>query len=203
MTLLSQAKTLGGVGSILLLLTIAPVVGSVLGIVGLILILVALKYVSDAVNDKSIFSNAIVAVVLAIVGIAVAGAVVISYLFSYIGLGNLSSLPMTFRMGHLPPGGLFPLLSTIIIALAAVWIFYVVSAIFLRRSFSSVSTKLNVSVFQTAALIYLIGAALTIILVGFVLIFVADILFIIAFFSIPETITPQSGLSNQPQGNQL
>jgi uncharacterized membrane protein len=198
MTLLSQAKTLGGVGSILLLLTIAPSVGFVLGIVGLILILVALKYVSDAVNDKSIFNNAIIAIVLAIVGIVVAGAVVISYLLSYIGLGSLSSLPMTFRSGLLPPGGLLPLLSTIIIALAAVWIFYVVSAIFLRRSFGSVSTKLNVGMFQTAALIYLIGAALTIVLVGFVLIFVADILFIIAFFSIPETIAPQSGLSNQP-----
>jgi uncharacterized membrane protein len=198
MTLLSQAKTLGGVGSILLLLTITPSVGFVLGIVGLVLILVALKYVSDAVSDKSIFNNAIIAVVLAIVGIVVATAVVISYLFSYIGLRILSSLPVTFSSVGLPPGGLLPLLSTIIIALAAVWIFYLVSAIFLRHSFSSVSTKLNVDMFQTAALIYLIGAALTIILVGFILVFVAEILFVVAFFSIPETITPQSRFSNQP-----
>jgi uncharacterized membrane protein len=198
MTLLSQAKTLGGVGSILLLLTITPSVGFILGIVGLVLILVALKYVSDAVSDKSIFNNAIIAVVLAIVGIVVAAVVVISYLFSYIGLSILSSLPVTFSSVGLPPGGLLPLLSTIIIALAAVWIFCLVSAIFLRRSFSSVSTKLNADMFQTAALIYLIGVALTIILVGFILVFVAEILFIVAFFSIPETITPQSGFSNQP-----
>ncbi len=57
--------------------------------------------------------------------------------------------------------------------------------------------------FGTAALLYLIGAALTIILVGFLLIFVAQILFIVAFFSLPDqlpaqpmaptTFTPSSG----------
>jgi uncharacterized membrane protein len=188
MTLLGQAKTLGGVGSILLLLAIVPSVGSILGIVGLILILIALKYISDAVGDRSIFNNAIIAVVLAIVGIVVAAVVVVSYLFSYVGLGNISSLPGTFNSGNLPPGGLVPLVSAIVIALAAVWIFYIVSAVFLRRSFDSVSTRLNVGMFHTAALIYLIGAALAIILVGFIIIFVADILFIVAFFSIPETI---------------
>jgi uncharacterized membrane protein len=125
---------------------------------------------------------------LAIVGIVLAAVVIISYLFNYVGLGNISSLPATFNSGNLPSGGLGPLISAIVIALAAVWIFYIVSAIFLRRSFNSVSTKLSVGMFHTAALIYLIGAALAIVLVGFILIYVADILFIVAFFSIPETI---------------
>ena len=188
MALLSQAKTLGGVGSILLLLTIVPSVGAILGIVGLILILLAVKYISDAVSDKAIFNNAILAVILTMVGIVIAAIVVVSYLFSYIGLGNLSSLPGSFSSGNLPPGGLVPLLTTIILALAAVWIFYLVSAIFLKRSFDAISTKLNVSMFRTAALIYLIGAALAIVLVGFILVFVAEILFIVAFFSIPEAL---------------
>ena len=197
MTLLGQAKTLGGVGSILLLLTIVPSAGSILGIIGLVLILLALKYVSDAVGDRSIFNNAVIAVVLAIVGIVVAAVVIISYVFNYVGIGNISSLPTTFSSGNLPSGGLGPLISAIIIALAAVWVFYIVSAIFLRRSFNSVSTKLSVNMFHTAALVYLIGAALAIILVGFILIFVADILFIVAFFSIPDTIT-QGPLPGNP-----
>jgi uncharacterized membrane protein len=197
MTLLGQAKTLGGVGSILLLLTFVPTVGSILGIVGLVLILIALKYISDAVGDRSIFSNAIIAVVLAIAGIVVAAAVIVSYLYNYVGFGNISSLPATISSGNLPSGGLGPLISAIVIALAAVWVFYVVSAIFLRRSSNSVSTKLNVGMFHTAALVYLIGAALAIILVGFILIFIADILFIVAFFSITETI-PQAAPTNNP-----
>lgn len=198
MTLLGQAKTLGGVGSILLLLTVAPSVGSILGIVGLILILTALKYISDAVSDRSIFNNAIIAVGLAIAGIVVAGIVVVSYLFSYVGLGNLSTLPGSFSSGSLPSGGLVPLLTTIAVALAAVWVCYVISAVFLRRSFNSISDKLHVGMFNTAALIYLIGAALAIVLVGFILVFVADILFVVAFFSIPEALPSEGGPPRQP-----
>jgi len=198
MTLLGQAKTLGGVGSILLLLTIVPSVGSILGIVGLILILVAVKYISDAVGDRSIFNNSIISVGLAIAGIVVAGIVIASYLFSYVGFGNVSTLPSSIHSGSLPPGGLVPLLTTIVAALAAVWVCYVISALFLRRSCNSISDKLHVGMFNTAALIYLIGAALAIVLVGFVLVFVADILFIVAFFSIPEALPSEGGLPRQP-----
>jgi uncharacterized membrane protein len=44
--------------------------------------------------------------------------------------------------------------------------------------------------FQTTGLLYLIGAALTIILVGFLILLIAEILQIVAFFSIPEQLPP-------------
>jgi len=44
---LAQAKSLGGVGAILTLLGIAPYAGTVLEIVGGIMVLIAIKYVSD------------------------------------------------------------------------------------------------------------------------------------------------------------
>jgi uncharacterized membrane protein len=61
MASLSQAKTLGGVGSILVLLGAIPNVGFVLAIVGFILILVAVKNVSESVNEPGIFNDMIIA----------------------------------------------------------------------------------------------------------------------------------------------
>src|SRR5437867_3008825 len=69
MASLSQAKTLGGVGSILALLGIVPSVGPVLSIAGLIMSLVAVKYVSDILRDKPIFNNMIITSILTIGGI--------------------------------------------------------------------------------------------------------------------------------------
>jgi uncharacterized membrane protein len=187
MALLSQAKTLGGIGSILVLLTLVPYVGVVLGIVGFILILIAVKYVSDSVGNRSIFNNMIISVILSIVGIIVGGLVVFASIFRYIGMGSLSGFP--WGPNSSPPpltGDMIGFIMSIITGLLLIWIFLLISAIFLRMSYNSIAAKLNVGMFRTTGLIYLIGAALTIVLVGLVLILVAEILQIIAFFSIPE-----------------
>jgi uncharacterized membrane protein len=44
--------------------------------------------------------------------------------------------------------------------------------------------------FNTTALLYLIGAATTIVVIGFVILLVAEILQIVAFFSLPEAPPP-------------
>jgi len=46
--------------------------------------------------------------------------------------------------------------------------------------------------FRTTGLLFLIGAATLIVLVGFVILFIAAILQIVAFFSIPEQLPSQS-----------
>ena len=190
---LSQAKTLGGVGSILGLLGIAPSVGWVLSIVGLIMTLVAVKYISDVLADKRIFKNMIVSVILGIGGIIVLVAFVFAAIARFIGVGNLfgasPGVPPT-----IPASDIISLIASLAIGLLAAWVLIVISAVFLRMSYKSVAARLNVGLFGTAALLYLIGAALTIILIGFVLIFVAQILLVVAFFSLPETPpAPSSG----------
>lgn len=181
---LSSAKTLGGVGSILILLTLVPSVGVILAIVGWILVLIALKYISDIVNDGSIFTNAIIAVLLSIVGLVVGFLVVLGSVFRFMGLNGYSfgSNPTTTTV----PTDIGGLIAGIVVGLAILWISGLISAIFLRMSLGKVSRALNVNMFGTAALLYLIGAALTIILIGFILLFVAEILLIVAFFSIPD-----------------
>jgi uncharacterized membrane protein len=181
---LSQAKTLGGVGSILVILTAVPLVGFILGIVGLVLILVAVKDISEAVNDRSIFNNMIISFFLGIVGLVVAGLVIVGSFLTYIGLRHLPG--PNFNPSTVPTGNLVGFVLSVIAGLVVFWVVLTISAVFLRRSYGSIATRLNVSMFGTAGLVYLIGAATAILLVGFLLLFVAQILTIVAFFSIEE-----------------
>jgi len=181
MNSLAQAKTLGGVGSILILLTIIPYAGIIFGIVGFVLVLVAVKDISDALGDKSIINNMIIAVILAIVGMAAGFAIALASLFPFF---------REFRPGYDSSMFVYPriygFLASLIFALIIVWIFYIISAFFLRKSYNTIASRLNINMFEKSALLFLIGAALTIILVGFIVIFVAEVLQTVAFFSIPE-----------------
>lgn len=194
---LNRAKTLGVIGSLLSLLIIVPSVGGILAIIGLILILFAVKDLSDGLNDRSIFSNMIWAIGLGILGIIVGVLVIFGTLFQFVGMNNLinaGTMPGTTPPVTIPPGDILGLVVGLIVGLVAIWAFYLVSAVFLKRSFDTISSRLNVNMFHTAALIYLIGAATTILVFGFALLFVAEILFLIAFISIPSSLTSQ----NQP-----
>jgi hypothetical protein len=71
--------------------------------------------------------------------------------------------------------------------LAVAWIALIISAIFIRRAFGTMAGRLDIRTFRTAGTLYLVGAALTIVLVGFIILFVAYIYQVISFFSIPET----------------
>jgi uncharacterized membrane protein len=191
---LSQAKSIGGVGSILIILAIVPVIGSVLSIIGLILVLIAVKYISDTLKDRSIFDNAIIAVVLAIVGIAIGAFVLFASLFSVVSLGGMSQFS-SFTPGpefSLTAADMMRLALAVLVPLTVLWIFSVVSTVFLRRSFNTISSKLNVGMFHTAALLFLIGAITVVVLVGFLIILIGAILQAIAFFSIPDQVSGSS-----------
>lgn len=175
MTKLGDAKTLGGIGSILLLI---PGVS----IIGYILILIAGKYISDELGDKSIFDNMLYAVIAGIVG-GVAAAFII---FTGAVFGAF-----TFALSAI---------AGIIVGLGIAWAGLIVSAIFLRRAYDTMATKLNVGTFRTAGMLYFIGAILTIILVGFLILFVAAIVQIVAFFSISEVVQGAQPQPMAPQG---
>jgi len=59
-----DAKILGGIGSILLIFPYT-------NIVGLILILIALKFIAGETKKSEIFTNALYAVIMGIIGLAV------------------------------------------------------------------------------------------------------------------------------------
>jgi uncharacterized membrane protein len=193
---ISDAKTLGGLGSILVLLTPIPYAGWALGIAGFVMTLIAVKYISDIVKDQKIFNDMLISVVLTIAAIVVGTVVVLGAVFRVLGMGSF--VGGTFVLSpNITPGNWIGLGAAVFAGLAVVWGILIASSVFLRRSYNTVGTKLNVNTFGTAGLLFIIGAATSVILVGFLLILVAQIMLAIAFFSINER-TPIVTQAQQP-----
>ena len=139
MSALSQAKTLGGVGAILIILGAAPGIGAVASIVGYILILVAIKNISDILEDKSIFNNMLIASITAITGIISAAILIFASIFSFVGFSDITAgyWGQDFMGSSVEATDIIGLLATIFIGLLLVWIFFIISAIFLKKSYDS------------------------------------------------------------------
>jgi uncharacterized membrane protein len=76
-----------------------------------------------------------------------------------------------------------PFIVAAVVALLILWIFGIVTAFFVRRSLNQVSSKTSVGLFSTAGLLLLVGAILTIIIIGLLLIWIAALILTIAFFT--------------------
>jgi uncharacterized membrane protein len=180
MASLPQAKTFGEVGSILAVLSIIPGLGWLIGLVGFVLVLIAIKYISESLGDPSIFNNMIISVITAIAGLIISGIVILGAFF----ITNV--VTSTGQTPFVPPSQPLAFYLSIIVILAMVCVFFIISSLFLRRSYRTISARLGTEMFGTVATIYLIGAVTTIVIIGFVLLLIAEILQIVAFFSMPE-----------------
>lgn len=166
MSNLESNKNLAGIGSILLMFP-------VLSIVGIILLYVGIKGLSEYYKDESIMRYAVRGFIFLFIS-AVAIAVALPLLI-------ISGMFSVFILGPLGIG--FGLLS-FLFAIVLVFIFYVIAAMNLRKSFNSLAQKSGEHMFETAGTLLFIGSILTILLVGFLLIFIAWIMATIAFLSI-------------------
>jgi uncharacterized membrane protein len=200
---LETSKTLGGIGSILMLIGVIPFGVPYLGVIaliGFILVLVALHGLASYYKENGIFDNALYGFIAAIVGV-VAAVVAAVYVIFYTSIltdflhkifpswnGSWSSLVgLTPTTSNITMNDLGPVLGAVFSVLAILWIFLIVSAYFNRRSLKTLSAEANVGLFSTAGLLLLIGAVLTIILIGLILMWIAVLLMAIAFFQIrPE-----------------
>jgi uncharacterized membrane protein len=180
---LDSDRTLGGVGALLV------AVGSFfpfLSLVGVILVLVAMRGLADYYKDDSLFKNALYGFIFGIIGIIAAIVLFIVFFFSFM-ITNTASNGTT-------PVAVFTAVSAVgllILILVVVLVFFVMQAVFYRRAFDVLSDKSGEKMFRTAGLLLLLGAILTIVLVGFVLLFVGWILVTVAFFSIKTPTTPK------------
>ena len=196
MASLGQAKTLGGIGAILALLFWVPGnVGIGLLIVGLVLMLIAVKNIADTVGDQTIFSNMTYSVILAIIGPIIATVVLFA---------AAASLVSAFR-GFTPgtttlPFGFWALIEIVIVAVGVLWVCILISTVFVKRSYDAIALKLRVDMFRTTGLLFLIGAATLIVLVGFLILFIAAILQVVSFFSISEQPPPPTMAPQQTWG---
>ena len=208
---LQTTKTLGGVGALLMVISpFLAVYSAVLGLVGLILVLIAMKGLADHYNDSGIFNNALYGVLSTIVGVAafaVAMFVTLVDFFRDFGLEITEdwSDPTIISQFQFQDSLMFDSFiahaAAILGSLVILFIFVVIAAIFLRKSLTSISEKTGVGLFGTTGLLLLIGAILTIIIIGGVLIWVSFILLAVAFFSIKTEPVPQPQTA-QPMPNQ-
>ncbi|WP_297092165.1 DUF996 domain-containing protein [Thermococcus sp.] len=161
---LKNAKMLGGIGAIL------TVVG--LGFIGFILKLFAVKNIAEATGRDEIFSKYLWAAILSIIATLVWVGTVWG---SILGMGMIESPGI--GLGMLGAGGII----AAILMIVGVW--------FMKQSYDMISEETGVGLFHTTALLYLVGAILMIVMIGMLLIVIAAILEIVAFFSLPDEIS--------------
>src|SRR5205807_7377947 len=154
MASLGQAKTLGGIGAILALLFWVPGnIGIGLLIVGLMLMLIAVKNIADTVGDQAIFSNMMYSVILAIIGPIIATVVLFAAAASFVSAFS-GFTPGTMTI----PSGFWAALEFVILAGVILWVCILISTIFVKKSYDAIALKLRIDMFRTTGLLFLIGA---------------------------------------------
>ena len=186
---LDSDKTLGGVGA--LLIAIGMIV-PFLGLIGIILVIIAMKHLAEYYKDNSIYRDALYGLIFGIVAILAFGIFVFSLFF----VTSVSSVTTTATSMMAQAAAPFTIpaalgsIGVIVLALFVVFIFFILEAIFFRRAFDALGARSGEGNFRTAGLLLLIGAVLTIVLIGILLIFVGWILAAVGYFSIKTQPAP-------------
>jgi len=175
---LESNKTLGGIGAILLAIPF-------LSLIGIILVLIAMKGMADYYNDDDIFKNALYGFIFGVVGVVALVAVILMFALGFATVNPVIA-PNTFFASSVS--------SLFILASVILYVFSLIGAIFYKKSLDNLSEKSGEQMFTTAGLILLIGAAIPVI--GEILKFIAWILAAVGFFNIK--VTKQIPTQNEP-----
>jgi uncharacterized membrane protein len=181
-------KILGGVGSLLTaigsLVLFQGGVG-IVGIVGIVLLLIAMRGLSDDLKDYGIFRRAVGGFIFSLIGTLIAVAVLSTFSFL-----------RGFFFAHLIVGSI--VLVGVIVGWVVMFIFFVISGIFYRLAFYSIANKSPMPILRTGAIVLLVGSILTIVLAGFVLMFIGWLLIAVGLFSLksPADQAQSSGVRN-------
>lgn len=189
MTKLGEAKILGGIGALLSLLVLIPTIGFIIGIVGLVLIFIAVKYIAEEAKNNSIFQNYLMNFILQIIAIVA----VIVIMIAAFGISGGLSWINTIQQENITDFDSFwssfgPLIIGCILAFIIAYVILILGVLYLRKSYNSIAEYTKVDLFKTTGLLYFIGAITLIILIGIFILIIAKILEIVSFFSIPENL---------------
>ena len=185
------SKTLAGEGSILLLLSLVPYAGWILGIIGIVLLMRGMKELSYYYQDENIYRNSLTGLkyyIIAIIAIAVAGAAMV--------LGVWSATAFTFTTNFVFNAAFGVGLIVFLAGLVTAFVFYILAASHLKTTFNTLAQKSGEQSFNTAGSLLWWGSILTILGVGLLLIFIAWIFATIGFFTMKsrqyQQYSPQS-----------
>ena len=184
MSSLESSKTMAMIGSILMVLGGIPWAGGILSIVGVILLLMAIKGFSSYYQDPTMYDNALRGFIYYIIA-----AIAFAVSFGLLAAGFGSMFFIAF--------GIIGFIAGLVIA----FIFYLMAAKRLRTTLNSLAQKTGEKSFETAGMLLWYGAILSIIFIGGILIFIAWIFATIGFFSMRtpgQTYAPQQPIPPPP-----
>lgn len=198
-----SSKNLGGIGAVLVIIGVLGALGipyaGLLSLVGFIMVLISLKAMADYYKEGGIFNNALYGFITLIVGVIIFIAVAVSVVLSVIASATLDwTNPSAIQEYFMSMGtsDIMAFAGSILLALVVLFIFLVVSAVLFRKSLNSLSEKSGEKPFSYAGLLWLVGAVLSIIGIGIILIWIAWILVAVGFFSMKK-ITAEAAPSTQ------
>jgi uncharacterized membrane protein len=187
-----------------MILIFVPTAGGILFLIGLIFVLIAVKGYGDAYKEGSIFQNTLYTVVFEIVGFVIFIGIAIYGLMGFlssIGFNSFTDFSSWTRIdwqNAITPSTILPFVGAFILGLVVLFAFTVLAALYFRKAMKTMSEKTNVSLFHTTGTVFFIGAILTIIFIGFIIIWVSFILLIIAFYESKPMLPTQQPQAQTP-----
>lgn len=189
------SKTLAMEGSILLILSLVPYVGWVLGIIGIILLLRGLKEFANYYQDNEIYQNSLTGIKYYIIALIAAAIAITSIV---VGVGSATGF--TFNANFAFTAGFAAGLIAFFAGLVIAFVFFVLASTHLRKTFNTLAEKSGEHSFATAGTLLWWGSILTIFFgIGLILIFISWILAVVGFFAIRAPQQPQ--YASQLTGN--
>ena len=180
--------------------TFIPTAGLVVDLIGLILVFIAVKYIADIAKDEEIFKSYLFNFILSIIALVAIIAIMLVTFGAAGGWGfiqTLQSEPITDFTSFM---NIFSgMIVGCVIAFIVGWILLVLGAVYLRRSYDRIAAATNVHLFKTTGFVYFIGALLLIVVVGALIILIAKIIEVIAFFSLPDELPKNAESVSTPE----
>jgi uncharacterized membrane protein len=177
-----QAITLGRIGILLPIAALIPMIGFLAGIAVLVLLVLSHYYFSKLYGNTPIFNNALTGTIVH-VGANLIGGIIIAVAVGATAVSLSIQDPETFNISEITSlifGSSLTIAGAIIMLAGSIVGFY-----FIYKALTALTEQTEVKLFKTAGLLYFIGAIATVAFgIGFLAIFAAWIIHIIAYFSI-------------------
>lgn len=197
---IQTSRLLGIIGALFMVLCIIPTAGGLLMLIGVILVLIAIKGYADTYKESSIFNNALYTIIFEIIGVVVFMAILLIVAMSFLatlGINNLADLSAWQQIdwqNAVNITNIVQFIVPIILALVVLFAFTIFASLYFKKAMNTLSEKAGVKLFHTTGTVFFVGAILTIIIVGLIIIWVSFLLLMISFY---ESKPPEQ--SQQPQ----
>jgi uncharacterized membrane protein len=198
-----NCKNLAGTGASLLFVGVLPFANSffLLPILGLILMLLGLKGLSEYYTHEGIFNNFLYGVIVAIVGVAVVASIAFIVFLGIISVivpgwnGDWTTLITTLGSVeanlNLVTEDLLPYIGLLLLDWVVLFVFTLIFCLLFRKSASQLFTKSRIGLFASTGTVLLVGGVLSIILIGFVIIWIGILMFAISVFRTKKPVSQQ------------